>query len=258
MKKALPALLAALLLLSACATAPAPPGAAESAMREPSSGELAWVSLGGIETALVEGRLTVVRADLRRAQLMMLNPPSTSSITVAELAAREKLSVVINAAMFAKDYATSIGYMRNFEVVNNPRISAKLLGWLFFNPKDPSSPAVKIGSTADLPAYHSAFQTHRMIDETGRILWKKGASIYRQVNLVGVDGEGRVLFFHHSPLGDVHDLVEKIQGLGLGLRGLLYLDGGSHATLHLARELGRGANTWLTLPNLLGLRAGAP
>lgn len=202
------------------------------------------------------GELVVVRADPLLTPVVLLNPPDTIPFDVSEVAARQGLAVATNAAMFATDYKTSIGYMRNFANVNNPRIASKLRGFLFFNPKSSKSPAVKIGGKEDLPAYNTAFQSHRMWDPaTGAILWNKGASVYRQVALVGVDGKNRLLLFYHPNLIDVHEMVAQILELNLGLKGLLYLDGGNHGAFHLPREFGRGWNTWISIPNILGIKA---
>ncbi len=197
----------------------------------------------------------VVRADPRLTPLELVNPPQTNSLSVQQVADRYDFKVVINAAMFATDYVTSVGYMRNFDYVNNPKISTRYGGFIFFNPKKPSSPAVLIGPQSEMQNYHTVFQTYRMWSAKEGILWKKGKSIFYQVALVGVDGKNRVLFFFHPRLVDVHDLVGQILGLNLDLKGLLYLDGGNHGALYLAPELGREWNTRLFLPNLLGLKA---
>lgn len=123
-----------------------------------------------------------------------------------------------------------------------------------FNPKSPNSPAVKIGSREEIEEYHTAFQSYRMWTASEGILWKKGVSIHRQVGLVGADGKGRILFFYHPNETDVHEMVARILELKLDLQGLLYLDGGFHGSLHLAPELGRGWNTWVALPNVLGVK----
>lgn len=245
--------IAPFLLLSACA-AVAPAEERKISSSEPVS----WQNNGGIETATVDESLLVVRADPRITPLALVNPPETKSASMAEVAVRDGFAVMINAAMFAKDYATSIGYMRNYGNVNNPRVSAKLRGFLMFNPKSPRAPAVRIAGKKESDGYHTTFQSHRMWDSKEGILWKKGSSIYHQVGLVGVDGKNRVLFFYHPGLIDVHELVAKILGLGLDLTGLLYLDGGFHGSFYLAPELGRASNASLTLPNLLGLRYAKP
>lgn len=252
MKRISLAYLGLFLFLSACASAPV------AQERNLSSENPVWKESGKIEVTNIDGSLIVVRADPLITPLSLINSPAGSADNVATIAANEYLDVVINAAMFGTDYVTSIGYMRNYENVNNPRFSAKLRGFLLFNPKDPKSPAVKIGGKEDIGAYHTAFQTYRMWDADKGILWNKGASIYHHVGLVGVDDKSRILFFYHSRLVDVHDLVEKILSLKLNLTGLLYLDGGNHAALFLSPELGQEHATWLVLPNLLGIKGARP
>jgi hypothetical protein len=235
-------------VLSACASTPS------TEARKISSEEISWVSHKGVESAEIDGKFTVVRANPRRNPVELANPPASSG-SVAEAAGRRGWLVAINAAMFAKDYVTSIGYMRNFKEVNNPKLNPKLKGFLMLNPKNPSSPAAKIGGKEEIEAYHTVFQTHRMWHPKLGILWKRGASVYHQSGLVGVDGQGRVLFFFHPELADMHDWVTRILELKLDLKGLLYLDGGSHGALHLDSALGRSVNTWISLPNLLGIKA---
>jgi hypothetical protein len=245
--KILSLLPALVVVLSACATVPAG--------RQLSSESPVWQSRGDIETAMVEGSLQIVRADPRLAALELVNPPESASLSIAQLAAQRNFSVAVNAAMFAKDYVTSIGYMKHFDRLNNSRVSKNLHGFLLFNPKIPKLAAVKIGTKEDIGAYNSVIQTHRMIDSNGKILWNKGSSVYFQVALVGVDDKERVLFFYHPSLTDVHDMVERILSLDLHLKGLLYLDGGNHGSLYFAPDVGRGWNTWMQLPNVLGLKS---
>lgn len=238
-----------LAFFSSCASLPAEEN------REVSSAGLAWQKSGGIETATAGDGMLIVRANLREASLELVNPPESDSATVAQIAAQKNYAVLINAAMFAKDYKTSIGHMRSYERVNNPGFNSRLRGFLMFHPKNPGSPLVKIGGKEQSAGYHTAFQTHRMIDESEKILWKKGTNVHHQVGLVGVDSRSRVLFFFQPNLMDVHDMVASILALRLELKGLLYLDGGTHGAIHIDPRLGRGVNTWISLPNLLGLKA---
>jgi uncharacterized protein YigE (DUF2233 family) len=240
-----PLILTFALLLSACAATPA---------RKISSNDnsrLQFTSRNELETALV-GEITVVRADPAITPLSLFNPPDTDS-PIGRFAGKKGLLFATNAAMFGQDYATSIGYMRNFAVINNAHIASKLQGFLLFHPRNGGLPNVKIGTRDDLEGYDTAFQTYRMWDPVQGILWKEGASIYMQVALVGVDKSGRVLFFFHPNLIDVHEMVAQILDLGLDLEGLLYLDGGHHGALYLGAGLGQSHNAWITLPNVLGI-----
>jgi uncharacterized protein YigE (DUF2233 family) len=232
-------------LLSACAASPA---------RKISSDEkVPFTSRNDVETAVV-GEITVVRADPAVTPLTLFNSPDTNS-PIGRFAGTKGLLFATNAAMFGEDYSTSIGYMRNFAVTNNSHIASKLSGFLLFHPRSGGLPNVKVGTRADLESYDTAIQTYRMWDPVQGILWKEGASIYMQVALVGVDKSGRVLFFFHPGLIDVHEMVAQIMDLGLDLDGLLYLDGGHHGAFYLGAGLGKSHNTWITLPNVLGLSA---
>jgi hypothetical protein len=238
----------ALATLNACATSP-------TVERAPAS--VNWTQKNGIETALVDDKLVIIRANPARTPLELYNSRTSPSLNVEAVANRNGYSVVINAAMFAKDYVTSIGYMKNFDYVNNPKVSPRLRGFLLFHPKNKNSPAVKIGGEGDLNAYHTAFQSHRVWVPGSGPLWKKGKTVDYRIGLVGVDAGNRVLFFFHPDLVDVHDMVARILELKLDLKGLLYLDGGNHATLYQAAGYGNQSwNTWMALPNLLGLKAG--
>lgn len=239
-------LLAGLALLTACAATPTE--------RIPSSDAITWIQKNGIESAIVDNRLIIHRAHPAVTPLELYNSRSRPSLSVDRVASQYGFAVVINAAMFAKDYVTSIGYMKNFDYVNNPAVSNRMRGFLLFNPKSKNSPAIKIGGAGDLPAYHTAFQSHRVWIPGSGPLWKKGKTVDFRIGLVGVDGKNRVLFFFHPEVIDVHDMVAQIIELKLDLKGLLYLDGGNHATLYQGPGE-RSFSTWLSLPNLLGLKA---
>ena len=216
---------------------------------------LAWSSsVAGIETASTAGdELIIVRVDAKQAPLVLLNPPETNGRSVRENADANGLALAINAAMFGSDYQTSIGYMRNYQTINNGHYATRLKGYLLFNPKNPKSAAVKIAEKDD-PNYQTVFQTHRMWTPALGILWNQGAHAYFQVALVGVDSKNRALFFYHPATIDVHDLVQSILDLNLGLKGLLYLDGGHHGVLHLAPEVGASYNAGMPLPNIIGVK----
>jgi hypothetical protein len=240
MRRALPLLV----LLTACATAP----------RRPASDALPWTRALGLEYTVVNDELYILRATPSSNELVLLTAADTAGASIGSVTADKGFATCTNAAMFAADYTTSIGYLRNFGVVNNAHFASKLGGFLLFHPKDAALPLVQAG-TQDLAArYDSVVQTYRMWSDAEGILWKPGAAEYERVSLVGVDDAGRILFFHHPARTDVHDLVAEILALELGLRGLLYLDGGHHGALVVPRELGRSDNEWIALPNLLCLK----
>lgn len=238
-----------IIALSACAAAPT---AQERAPDSASS--ITWLAEGGIETSTLPSGLIVTRVDPHKSAIELVNPPESDSLSISQLAERNGYRVAINAAMFARDYVTSVGYMRNYEYVNNPKFHPKMSGFLMFNPKREKLPLVKAGSKGEIKNYQTAFQTYRMWDPEEGILWKKGRALYYHVALAGVDAKGRLLLFFHPSRVDVHDLVAQILELGLELKGLLYLDGDSHGSIYLDRDLGRSWNARIRLPNVIGVK----
>ncbi|MCO5143797.1 MAG: hypothetical protein M9962_11970 [Oligoflexia bacterium] len=213
------------------------------------------IDINGITVSIIDNQWYVIQADINKTKLILFNPPETENLRVMDLAQQENLSVIINAAMFAKDYKTSIGYMKNYQNINNAGFHPNMSSFLLFNPKKENLAKVKIGKKSELTNYHTAFQSYRMWSPSDGILWKKGAHYYYQVALVGTDNMNNLYFFFHPSRIDIYEYVEKILKTIPNLNGLLYLDGGSHGTLYLDKPLGRSWNAkkW-SLPNLLGLR----
>lgn len=155
--------------------------------REISSEALPWRQARGLETAGL-GSLTVVRADPRTNPPALLHPPETENRS--SLMASGRYLAVTNASMFSKDNLTSVGYMRNFGYVSNPRVSSRMQGFLLFNPKNAGDPLLKVGTAREAAAYHTAFQTYRMWGPQEGILWRQGSSYFHSVALAGVDAQG--------------------------------------------------------------------
>jgi hypothetical protein len=210
--------------------------------------------------------LTIVKIDLAKNDLVLFNKSEYGGDDpVATVSAAQNFTVAINASMYARDYQTSIGYMRNFAHVNNPAFAGKLKGLLVFNPKRADLPPVQIieksapGWKAELSGYNTVIETYRMITRAGENQWKPGLANYYQAALVGVNKQGQVLFFFYPPMIDMYSLNERIAALGLDLDGLLYLDGDSKGTLSFTPAAGAASLGFSgSLPNLLGARAKQP
>lgn len=240
-------------ITSACASKPI----AANAQRNISSdaNPIEWSQpRNGVELAIMDnGEWYMLRADTKLAPLVLLNNPETIRLTVPEIARQYNLMFVINAAMFEKDEKTSVGYMRNYSNINNPKFNSKMQGYLMFHPKTGLGLPVKIGGKNEIDAYETVFQTYRMWSAEEGILWKKGARVYYRAGLVGADKEGRILFFFHPGNIDMYAFVEKIIANWPDLQGLLYLDGGTHGMFHLTEDPSHTWNSFRYLPNLLGI-----
>jgi len=177
------------------------------------------------------------------------------------------LRAVVNASMFHPDQR-SIGLMVTGSVENNPRDNPRLGAYFAFDPVDPAdSPWVLVGrgcpnvDPLDLRRrYRTVVQNYRMLDCDGRpVDWKDDKK--HSAAAVGVDDVGRAVFVL-SPVP--HRVVDHMQLLGapaLGLKALMYVEGGPEASLYVktdaatVSEMGRlevGFSTFWSIPNVIG------
>src|SRR5262249_47348715 len=144
---------------------------------------------------------------------------------------------VINAAMFAEDQRTSVGYMRDGERVNNGGWSRDK-GVFLAGPRGGGLPEAQVlDRTCDpvsrlAPRYRVVVQSIRMLDCQGRNVWADTASQWG-TTAIGTDRSGSVLLVHVAGPHSVHDLVDDLKALPLGLARLMYVEGGRQATLRV-------------------------
>ena len=65
------------------------------------------------------------------------------SLTAKDWSQKHNLNIVINAGMFQEDYFSNVGYMKEFEYINNPYINS-YQSVAAFNPKDTTLDQFKI------------------------------------------------------------------------------------------------------------------
>jgi uncharacterized protein YigE (DUF2233 family) len=178
------------------------------------------------------------------------------------------LSAVINASMFHPDQR-SIGLLVSGAVENNPRDNPRLGAYFAFDPVDPAdTPWILVGrgcagvDPTDLRRrYRTVVQNYRMLDCAGRpVDWKDDKK--HSAAAVGVDDVGRAVFVL-SPV--LHRVAEHMQLLGapaLGLKSLMYVEGGPEASLYVRTESGEvsemgrlevGFSTFWSIPNVIGV-----
>jgi hypothetical protein len=231
-----PALAAVLL----CAQAPSAP---------------AWQALEpGLEYALLDGppadgvgdgKIAVVRIDPGKFELRLANasaPGQGGLLTARDWAYRTGASAAINASMYQEDYRTSVSLMRSRDHVNQRRVS-KDKAVLAFDPLVSGVPPVRIvdRECEDLSdaerRYGSLVQSIRMISCQRHNVWAPSERRFSTA-AIGVDGKGRVLFFHARTPWPVHELAKALLELPLDLAQAMYVEGGPEAQL-FARGSGR-------------------
>jgi phosphodiester glycosidase len=284
-----PDLLIAALLCSACGgpagEARAPSGrAAGSGSRAAAAAAAAWdAAAPGLEVAHLEAprgsaaegaEVTVVRIDPARYRFSLLSaklegrdPPPT----IDQWVEQHGVAGAINASMYQADNLTALGFMRDGTRVNNN-------GWtrdkavFVAEPLKPGLPHARLlDRTCDDAAgiarrYRLVVQSIRMLDCGGRNVWAEQDRRWSAA-CVGTDSAGHVLLVHCRRPVSTHALVDALLALPLGLKRLMYVEGGPQAALYVrvggrtvVSEVGRpaeggllaeAARVFVPLPNAL-------
>lgn len=185
---------------------------------------------------------------------------------------QEDLIAAINASMYLPDGLTSTGYMRDGDYLNNGSINGRFGGFFVARPESGDLPQAMIlekGSSnwqALLDRYDLAIQNFRMVASSGNILWAPGGEL-NEISAIAEDSEGRILFVYAAnPLG-AHEFASLLMGLPIGVRSILYTEGGPQAGLTIdtgsfkrdfsgahAPSLLKSGSLRAALPNVLGVR----
>ena len=212
--------------------------------------------------------ITILKIDPAKYSFKLLcaSEQDGKKLTVKEWALEFGLIAAINAGMYQTDELTSVGYMKNFNHVNNPRING-YKAVLAFNRIDRSVPPIQIidrqcQNFAGLRSkYQTLFQGIRMISCDGRNVWKQQADKWSTA-AVGIDQDGHALFIFCQTPASVHDLIKVLLALPISIHNAMYLEGGPPASFYLAEDgvdlKLQGSNSFdLTgpVPNVLGVAA---
>jgi hypothetical protein len=171
--------------------------------------------------------------------------------------------------MFQPDLR-SIGLLVTGKVENNPRDNPKLGAYFAFDAIDPAAdpPWTLVGrgcpdvEPAALRArYRTVVQNYRMLDCDGRpVDWKDDKQ--HSAAAVGVDAAGRAVFVLSPIPHRVAEHSRLLAAPSLGLRALMYVEGGPEASLYVraggttVSEMGRlevGFSTFWSIPNVIGV-----
>src|SRR5208337_693540 len=124
--------------------------------------------------------ITVVKVDPGRYsfQLLCATQHGKESLTTKEWALKYRMLAAVNAGMFQENGLTSVGFMKNFGHVNNPRLSSANT-ILAFNRVDENFPEIQLvdRECQDFnylrQKYQSFVQSIRMISCSHQNVWTK-------------------------------------------------------------------------------------
>ena len=185
-------------------------------------------------------KITVLRIDPDYYVFKLLCSSQLGGIklTAKEWCQKFHLKAAVNAGMYQEDGLTGVGYMKNFDHVNNPRLGRDK-AVLAFNPTEAALPPIQLidrdcqdFNTLRLK-YRTLVQSIRMISCEQQNVWTQQPQKWSTV-AIGLDKEGRVLFLFCQAPRSVHDFVEILLSLPISIRNAMYLEGGPQASLYLS------------------------
>jgi uncharacterized protein YigE (DUF2233 family) len=186
-----------------------------------------------------DSKITAIRFDTRIYTLKLLCATEFDSVncTAREWCRNHNLIAAVNAGMYAKDYRTHIGYMKNFKYINNARVAGSYKAFVAMNPKSPQIPEVRIFDlTCDPLAtfkdkYNTLVQNLRMVSCTRTNVWSAQQQ-RSSIACLATDSAGRVLILFSESPWQVNDFIDMLLKLPLGINRALYLEGGAPASLY--------------------------
>ena len=192
-------------------------------------------------SAVKDATVTVVKVDPKVFSLKLLSASEygKARMAVKDWCLKHHLVAGINAGMYLEDGIKSVGYMKNFDHVNNPRVNGSYKTMLAFNRLDPGVPEVQIIDLTcqDFEALRQKYQTFvqsiRMISCRQENVWAK-QSKRSSMAVLGIDKERNVLLIFTEAPYSAHDFINILLSLPVSIYNAMYLEGGSLASLYVS------------------------
>lgn len=188
-----------------------------------------------------DGVITLVRVDLARYRLRILTEERHGERRPMPRWVRDHhLAGAINAGMFLPS-GRSVGFMKQDGDVVSDRHVSRYHGVIGFEPIRRGDP-LRVGGrgcSQALPRlrarYQNVLQALRMIDCRGRAVAWPNRKRYSAAGF-GVDREGRAVFMHTRTPYRMTQLNRMLADDALGIRGMIYMEGGPEASLVVSAE----------------------
>ncbi len=187
--------------------------------------------------------ITVVKIDPRvySFKLLCASEYGKTKMTAKKWCQEHQLISAINAGMYQEDGIRNVGYMKNFNHINNPRLSPSYKAVLAFNPVEPAFPAIQIidltcqDFEALKPKYQTLVQNIRMIGCRQENVWSKQDKMWSMA-VFGMDKNGNALFIFARPRYSGHDFANLLLSMPISIYNATYLEGGQQASLYFSAK----------------------
>jgi hypothetical protein len=196
------------------------------------------------ETSKTEdSRITVVKIDPRvySFKLLCASEYGKTKMTAKKWCQEHRLISAINAGMYQEDGIRNVGYMKNFNHINNPRLSPAYKAVLAFHPVEPTLPAIQIIDLTcqDFETLRSKYQTLiqniRMISCRQENVWSKQDKMWSMA-VFGMDKRGNGLFIFAKSRYSGHDFANLLLSMPISIHNAMYLEGGQQASLYFSAK----------------------
>jgi hypothetical protein len=194
-------------------------------------------------TRISDYKVTILKIDPQYFTFHLVTASRYDSLqrTVKEWCELEGLIAAINAGMYGgKSRISNVGYMKDFDHINNPNIKENYKAMAAFNSQDNTLPPFKIIDMVNedwgnyKEKYNSFTQSMRMIDNNRKpMLWKQKYKMRSSMVVLATDKQGNVLFvFTRSPFtpNEFSDFLLKIP---IQIQTAMYLEGGPESSLYV-------------------------
>ncbi len=223
-----------------------------------------------------DSRITILKIDPRAffVDIYCESYYKSKHRTLREWAEEFNLIAATNAGMYAKDYITSVGYLKSGNHINNSHINSKYKCIFACRPVKNNIPTIQIIDLKNNDfniwknKYLSFSQSIRMISYKQINVWQPQEKKW-SIACLAIDKSGNVLFIHCRSTYSVHNFINILLTLPLNIYNAMYLEGGAEAGLYFSaggieKELygiyessliiGESNESALPTPNIIGIK----
>jgi len=190
-----------------------------------------------IKSAYDDSKITVLKINPKVYKFNLYSYKDRS--TAEQFASKHSQVATINAGMYQSN-GTNCGYMKDYDVYNNPKMN-KDRAILAFNSIDDSVPPIQIIDTEfqdwnELKTkYHSFTQSIRMVDLNGKNKWSVQDKMW-SIACIAMDKDGNILFIHSRSPYRVSVFIDIMLAAPFNIKNMMYLEGGPEASLFVAAD----------------------
>lgn len=223
--------------------------------------------------------ISILRINPRNYEFALLSASEydNSPQTLKQWCRQFGYQIAFNAGMYAEDKNTTIGYCKNYDHVINSHLN-RHKAVLAFNPNDEElAPVTIVNRTCEdfeslKDKYNTYLQSIRMLGCDGSNTWNQSDERHSILALAEDSSAHILILFSQAPLS-VHDFIECVMGLKLGITDMMYLEGSFQAGLYIKtsdfhREISGvvealwpirvSSNGQIPLPNVIAVRKRKP